>query len=147
MSAWKEECRHLLSRARTTQSRSKTEEGSRGQKGDLAKAVWGELGLKDWFRWADGSRVSDEEYKELRSRLWADYYELYQFADNASYSYASTCHRCQGSTVDVVVIDVKDILGTSRAAWKKNGDEELWDTRKLLYTAASRASKQLVFLT
>jgi hypothetical protein len=147
MSAWKEECKHLLSRARTTQSRSKTEEGSRGQKGDLAKTVWGELGLKDWFRWADGSRVSDEEYKELRSRLWADYYELYQFADNASYSYASTCHRCQGSTVDVVVIDVKDILGTSRAAWKKNGDEELWDTRKLLYTAASRASKQLVFLT
>jgi hypothetical protein len=146
MSTWKEECKQLLNRARSTQSRSKTEEGARGQKGDSAKSVWKEFGLKDWFHHSDGDKVSEDEYKDIRSELWSDYYDLLQFADNASYSYASTTHRAQGATVDVIVIDVNDILGTSRAAWKKPGEDELWDTRKLLYTAASRAAKQLVFM-
>jgi hypothetical protein len=144
--AWKAECNQLLKRARSTQSRGKTEATARGQEGDTAKDVWKEYGLKSWFKRLDGSKVEAWEYKGIKSRLWQDYYNLYQFADDASYSYVSTCHRAQGATVDVIVIDMEDILGTSRAAWKKPGEDELWDTRKLLYTAASRAAKQLVFM-
>ena len=144
-SQWRLEIKNLLARARTTQTRSK-KKGARGQEGDSAKEVWKEFGLKSWVKWADGRPVSDYEYRKIKSQLWADYYGLLGFADQASYSYASTCHRVQGVTLDVVVVDMQSIISGPSRQWQKEGDESSWDTRKLLYTAATRARKQVVFM-
>ena len=293
-SLWKDECDRLLTLARS----------SRNKGGKVASEVWAVNGMKSWEKWLDGTTVTKVERERIHKSLWANYFALVQFADNASFSYASTTHRClpgdtlikcegnrliplnklsvgdyvanglggfsrvmnfwetgvkesitittrsglkiktsldhkflasqdepaqclntrwfvrassfieagklntgdylavdetqcqlpeetikyydedrhyfydkivsieksdscemfdievehhhqfvangfvvhncQGSTVDVIVVDVNDILGNGRT-WKADG-ENTWDTRKLLYTAASRAAKQLVFL-
>ncbi|MEO0373397.1 MAG: AAA family ATPase [Cyanobacteria bacterium P01_A01_bin.17] len=141
---WKQETKQLLSRAKTTQSRSKKRSGARGQEGDQAKAVWAEFGLKDWYTTLDGRTLTDYEYKQIRSQLWRDYFDLLGFADDASYSYASTCHRCQGVTLDVVIVDMRSVVPPVRQSWRN--EEGTWDTRKLLYTAATRARKQVIFM-
>lgn len=140
---WIKERDLLLKRARTTQSRGKSKKTSRGQEGETAKAVWAEFGMKDWFRWDNGSSITQQEYQGIKGRLWSDYYALLGFADQASYSYASTAHRVQGVTLDIVVVDMQSIV-TPKRAWQK--DDAIWDTRKLLYTAATRARQQLIFM-
>ena len=140
---WEAETKKLLSRARTTQSRSK-KAGARGQEGDQAKAVWAEFGLKNWRQTLDGRAVTDYEYKQIRSQLWRDYFNLLGFADKASYSYASTAHRVQGVTLDIVIVDMRSIVPPFRQSWRH--EDGTWDTRKLLYTAATRARKQVIFM-
>ncbi|MEM9263912.1 MAG: AAA family ATPase [Cyanobacteria bacterium P01_F01_bin.13] len=141
---WQAECKQLLSRARSTQSRSRDKKMSRGQTGDQAKQVWSALGLKDWWTWAGSNNpVTAVEYQQIKRQLWIDYFSLLGFADKASYSYCSTAHRVQGSTVDIVVIDMASIISGVKNWAKQDGT---WDTRKLLYTAATRARKQIVFM-
>lgn len=124
--------------ANSTKSRSKNK---RGQEGDVAKQAWELLGLKNWDKWADGSPVSADDYADLRSYLWAEFHALDCFVDPVTWSYAITCHRAQGVTIDIAVIDLQSIVGPAKKA--KHMDGGLWDVRKSLYTAATRARKQV----
>jgi hypothetical protein len=146
MARWKIDCEILLDRARVTQSRGKTTKTKRGQAGDHAKAIWKERGMKNWFKWADGTAISEGQYKEIRRQLWSDYWSLVNFADNASFAYCSTVHRVQGITCDVIVVDTKNLLDDSFAQYRSAEKEDTFDPRKSLYTAATRASKQVVFM-
>lgn len=65
--------------------------------------------------------------------IWKAYRRTYfdPFAD-ASFGYAITVHKSQGSTMEFVVVDADDIV---------RGD--MPDQRQLLYTACTRASRAL----
>lgn len=130
----------LKTLASTTKTRAK---GKRGQEGEHAKESWELLGLKDWERWADGTPVTADEFKDLQSYLWAEFHALDCFVDPVTWSYAITCHRAQGVTIDVSVIDLQSIVGPAKKAKHAGG---LWDVRKSLYTAATRARKQVVII-
>jgi type II secretory pathway predicted ATPase ExeA len=138
--AYEQELDRLRSLAKSAYSTSKKRD-ARGQQGDAAKLAWSELGLKNWETYLDGSGISIEQFEQIRRDLWSRYYTLRGFADSASYSYATTCHRAQGSTIDLVILDTETLMRQS------SRQDECWDTRKLLYTAASRASKQLILMT
>lgn len=140
-SKWKEELETLRSQAMSTVSRGKSIETSRGQNGDKAEAAWERYGLKNWFYRKDGSELTVSEYDDIRTSLWRDYYILKNFVDQANFSWASTCHRAQGMTVDIVVLDMSDLLKTRN--W---GTQDLQELAQLLYTAATRARVQVIFL-
>lgn len=70
----------------------------------------------------------------LKTLDWDKYKNLYYFFDDLDYSYALTVHKSQGSTYNVVFIDVAD-LRTSK------------DRDKLLYTAFSRAKNKVYLCT
>lgn len=140
---WKTLVVTALDRAKTTISNSK-EKSKRGQAGDKAKSVWAELNIKNWNKKLDGSEITGVEFGKIKSRLWNDYYSLIGFHDPITFSYCSTVHRLQGCTVDCVILDIDKI--TERKPYQKTEDTS-WDIRKMLYTSASRASKQVVFMS
>lgn len=134
------ELKRLADMAKSTFSRSK-KAGVRGQSGDTAKEAWKELKIKNWDKHLDGTAISDEEYRSYRAYLWRNYYRLKGFVDAATYSYATTCHRAQGSTIDLVILDTHTLMKSH------SYNDDTWDLRKLLYTAATRASQQLILMT
>lgn len=64
---------------------------------------------------------------------------LYRWGDDLRDIFCSTVHKCQGSTFENVLIAEPDILRPSfnKQSWQSD------DRPKLLYTAASRASKKI----
>lgn len=141
---WFIECRRLERRA-SCMNVGKSNKKELGQEGKQAQEIWDEYGLKNWKKRKDGSPFSLEEYKNLKKKLWTEYYELLGFGDHASWAYCSTVHRLQGATVDVVIVDALDIL-KPRSRWQKEGDDGSWDIRALLYTSATRGSEQCIFM-
>lgn len=132
---WETELTEALSRAQSASSRSHTQ---RGQKGDAAKAAWEYLGIKNWNKRKDDSSISYDQFKKIRSKLWVEYYRLLAFVDPVSFPYASTVHKGQGDTFPVVIADLGPLLKMRNSA--------TWDLRRILYTLATRASKQLVIM-
>jgi hypothetical protein len=137
---WIEECNALWARARTTSTTSK--KNSRGQCGDKAKSVWAEFGLKSWDKRLDGSPLSDAGYKTIYGKVWGDAFKLSQFSDKASFSHASTAHRSQGITTKIAILDERTLMKSQVGRFSQD-----FDIRKLIYTAASRASDQLIVMT
>lgn len=72
-------------------------------------------------------------FKE-RKIMWRTYFDLLRAYYDVSYAYAITSHKSQGSTYNVVIVDVNDIL-TSHMT--------VIDKLKCLYVACSRASNIL----
>jgi hypothetical protein len=136
---WIEECNLLWARARTTSTTSK--KNSRGQCGDKAKSVWAEFGLKNWDKKLDGSPLSDAGYKIIYGKVWGDAFKLSQFSDRASFSHASTAHRSQGITTQIAILDERTLMKSQVGRFSED-----FDIRKLIYTAASRASEQLIIM-
>ena len=80
-----------------------------------------------------GSRIS----KDRAKKLWKEMHEFkLHFRTPITYNYSTTCHKAQGSTYDVVFIDVKDISKNKDTVYKN----------QCLYTAFTRASKLVVVL-
>ncbi|MDJ0534979.1 MAG: AAA family ATPase [Xenococcaceae cyanobacterium MO_207.B15] len=67
----------------------------------------------------------------ISKKQWSHYYDLSRMFDDVAYAYALTTHKAQGSTIDYVFLDVEDMKGSS-------------DRQKLLYTALTRARKQVL---
>ena len=141
---YQSELESLRLQAMSTISRGKTDEAKRGQNGDYAKAAWARYGLKTWFKKLDKSPLDIEEYTQIKRQLWADYFALRNFVDSASFAWASTCHRAQGSTVDIVVMDMGNL--TEGQSWRVQDELSLIEAARLLYTAATRAKVQLIIL-
>ena len=64
-------------------------------------------------------------------KQWNRYFDLSRMFDDVGYAYALTTHKAQGSTIDYVFLDVNDMVRCS-------------DRAKLLYTALTRAKKQVL---
>ena len=64
-------------------------------------------------------------------KQWSYYFDLSRMFDDVGYGYALTTHKAQGSTIDYVFLDVKDMKGCR-------------DRQKLLYTALTRAKRQAI---
>jgi AAA domain len=142
--AWMEDCKTLRDWAMTSISSGKKLETSRGKNtGLVAETVWPEYGLKNWFKKLDGTVLDDVEYDKIRGALWRNYYNLLGFGDPAGFAFASTTHRAQGSSIQIVVIDMTDILQPI-ASWRK--DDETWSIVKLLYTATTRGMMQVIIM-
>lgn len=69
-------------------------------------------------------------------RNWEGYWGLKRAFDPLQYAYALTVHRSQGSTFERVFLDLPNLLANYKSQERK----------QLLYTAATRASDQLVVL-
>ncbi|MDJ0747552.1 MAG: AAA family ATPase [Xenococcaceae cyanobacterium MO_167.B27] len=67
----------------------------------------------------------------ISKKQWSHYYDLSRMFDDVAYAYALTTHKAQGSTIDYVFLDVQDMKGCS-------------ERQKLLYTALTRARKQVL---
>jgi hypothetical protein len=135
---WLEECDFLRTRARSTSVKGKD---ARGQNGDTAKAVWAEFGLKNWHKKLDGTALSNSAYKKIHNQLWIDYFQVSQFSDKVSFSYCSTIHRGQGISTKIAIVDEKTVMKSQMGKYSKK-----FCPRKLIYTAASRASEQLIIM-
>lgn len=71
-----------------------------------------------------------------QTRNWDGYWGLKRAFDSLQYAYALTVHRSQGSTFERVFLDLPNLLANYKSQERK----------QLLYTAATRASEQLVVL-
>ncbi len=67
----------------------------------------------------------------ISKKQWSHYYDLSRIFDDVTYAYALTTHKAQGSTINYVFLDTKDMRGCS-------------DRQKLLYTALTRARTQVL---
>lgn len=73
-----------------------------------------------------------EQIKYLASKKqWSYYFDLSRMFDDVAYAYALTIHKAQGSTINYVFLDVRDLRSSS-------------DRQKLLYTALTRTKKQVL---
>lgn len=135
---WAEEQRMLYQMYSSTFSKSRAKR--RGQEGKLAQSAWDLLGIKNWNTRKSGAPISESEYQKMKRRLMINSFECRQFADEVTYSYCTTVHRAQGAGFDVVALDMSSLTRQSK------GGDGTWDTRKLLYTAATRARKQLILM-
>ena len=138
---WLKECDQTWARFRTVQTKSKKTADPRGQMGDSAKAVWAEFGLKNWHKKLNGQDFTQYEYNILVNTLREDGFAITGFSDKASFSYCSTVHRAQGITSDVAILDEKTLMRSEIGKYSED-----FDIRKLIYTAASRARKQLIVM-
>ena len=121
-------------------SHSSSNKTTRGSNGKYSQQVFDRLRMKNWFKWADGSNISEFQFKEIRKQLWKDYFALHDFVDDITLAFASTVHKIQGGSAECIVIDGKTILQNRRYK------DDTWDPKKVLYTAATRAREQLVFM-
>lgn len=85
-------------------------------------------------RLADKARYSKGRDGIERKVLWADFWSFKRSLHSVRYSYCTTVHRVQGSTVDEAYVDVPNILRN------KNQREMM----KCLYVACSRSRSKLV---
>ena len=88
--------------------------------------------------------LAQEEEERLKGMLkdyasryeWDNYWGLKKAFHPLHYAYALTVHRSQGSTFQKVFLDLRNLL-TNRKTHERN---------KLLYTAATRGSEQMIVL-
>ena len=89
--------------------------------------------------WTDITFSKPEYYQQYMKSLYKSSPRLYYEISNQTLDLrkveASTVHKAQGSTLDTVFIDLDDI--------SKCTQKQL--TAKLLYVAASRARKKIIF--
>ncbi len=67
----------------------------------------------------------------ISTKQWSNYYDLSRMFDDITYAYALTTHKAQGSTINYVFLDVKDMRWCG-------------ERQKLLYTALTRAKTQVL---
>lgn len=91
----------------------------------------------------DAKEAYDEELDDRKSRAkkgeihWRNFYRLKEALADITYSYASTVHRAQGSSVNTVIVDSNDLLSAP------GGD---YQVQPLVYVALTRAAEKLIVL-
>ena len=79
----------------------------------------------------DSKKLHREQVKYFANKKqWYYYFDLSRMFDDVGYAYALTTHKAQGSSIEHVFLDVDDMRGCR-------------DRQKLLYTALTRAKKQV----
>lgn len=71
-----------------------------------------------------------------RKARWADFYKFLRCVADVSYAYAITAHKSQGSTYGTCVVDMKNI----------ELNDNIVERNRILYTAMTRAKKELILI-
>ena len=77
--------------------------------------------------------------KALKRQAWRDFWEYKGRYADVDFGYAITAHKSQGSTYDIVVVDEKDIMGTSATSNQEKSE--------LIYTALTRPRKTAIVIS
>lgn len=85
----------------------------------------------------EAAKIQIELSKLREMKQWGPYFELKETFADVRHTYAFTCHKLQGTTVDIIVIDVMDIM-CNRKTLERN---------QLMYVALTRAARKACFLT
>lgn len=77
--------------------------------------------------------------KILKNQAWKEFWEYKGRYADVDFGYAITAHKSQGSTYDIVVVDEKDIMGTSATSNQEKSE--------LIYTALTRPRKTAIVIS
>lgn len=77
--------------------------------------------------------------RALKKQAWSDFWEYKGRYADVDFGYAITAHKSQGSTYDIVVVDEKDIMGTSSTSNQEKSE--------LIYTALTRPRKTAIVIS
>lgn len=75
----------------------------------------------------------------LKKQAWSDFWEYKGRYADVDFGYAITAHKSQGSTYDIVVVDEKDIMGTTATSNQEKSE--------LIYTALTRPRKTAIVIS
>ena len=85
------------------------------------------------------SRAKRQTGKALKRQAWGDFWEYKGRYADVDFGYAITAHKSQGSTYDIVVVDEKDIMGTTATSNQEKSE--------LIYTALTRPRKTAIVIS
>lgn len=74
-----------------------------------------------------------------KNQAWKEFWEYKGRYADVDFGYAITAHKSQGSTYDIVVVDEKDIMGTSATSNQEKSE--------LIYTALTRPRKTAIVIS
>lgn len=74
-----------------------------------------------------------------KNQAWKEFWEYKGRYADIDFGYAITAHKSQGSTYDIVVVDEKDIMGTSATSNQEKSE--------LIYTALTRPRKTAIVIS
>lgn len=74
-----------------------------------------------------------------KRQLWRQFWEYKGRYADIDFGYAITAHKSQGSTYDIVVVDEKDIMGTTATSNQEKSE--------LIYTALTRPRKTAIVIS
>lgn len=77
--------------------------------------------------------------RALKKYAWSDFWEYKGRYADVDFGYAITAHKSQGSTYDIVVVDEKDIMGTTATSNQEKSE--------LIYTALTRPRKTAIVIS
>lgn len=85
------------------------------------------------------SRAKEQTNRVLKKQAWGDFWEYKGRYADVDFGYAITAHKSQGSTYDIVVVDEKDIMGTSATSNQEKSE--------LIYTALTRPRNTAIVIS
>ena len=85
------------------------------------------------------SRAKRQTNRALKKQAWGDFWEYKGRYADIDFGYAITAHKSQGSTYDIVVVDEKDIMGTTATSNQEKSE--------LIYTALTRPRKTAIVIS
>ena len=85
------------------------------------------------------SRAKRQTNRALKRQAWGDFWEYKGRYADVDFGYAITAHKSQGSTYDIVVVDEKDIMGTTATSNQEKSE--------LIYTALTRPRKTAIVIS
>ena len=74
-----------------------------------------------------------------KNQAWKEFWEYKGRYADVDFGYAITAHKSQGSTYDIVVVDEKDIMGTTATSNQEKSE--------LIYTALTRPRKTAIVIS
>lgn len=77
--------------------------------------------------------------RALKKQAWSNFWEYKGRYADVDFGYAITAHKSQGSTYDIVVVDEKDIMGTTATSNQEKSE--------LIYTALTRPRKTAIVIS
>lgn len=85
------------------------------------------------------SKAKRQTNRALKKQAWCDFWEYKGRYADVDFGYAITAHKSQGSTYDIVVVDEKDIMGTTATSNQEKSE--------LIYTALTRPRKTAIVIS
>lgn len=85
------------------------------------------------------SYANRQTNRALKKQAWSDFWEYKGRYADVDFGYAITAHKSQGSTYDIVVVDEKDIMGTTATSNQEKSE--------LIYTALTRPRKTAIVIS
>lgn len=89
--------------------------------------------------WELASHAKRQTNRALKKQAWDDFWEYKGRYADVDFGYAITAHKSQGSTYDIVVVDEKDIMGTTATSNQEKSE--------LIYTALTRPRKTAIVIS